>query len=234
MRWPRARSRRRWRSRCPPTPNTCSRSSPGRRTPTTRSIITVNRDHTELILNMWTPQSGELRTLITGRRALLDQRGSLCGPDLPRRRLSAVPLALRARRLHAPLSLRAGRHAGPATDPGRLDDRLLGVEPAHPGPARPRRSGGNLGLLHHHPNQSAGAPDRPRQHRHRRAGASLTAAGIPSLRPVRRRQLPGGPVLRRRHAADHTDREDGRKRCGGAGRGCRACPGPAPSSPASS
>jgi dipeptidyl-peptidase-4 len=27
-------------------------------------FITVNRDHTELILNMWTPQSGELRTLI--------------------------------------------------------------------------------------------------------------------------------------------------------------------------
>ena len=28
-------------------------------------FITVNRDHTELNLNMWTPQSGELRTLIT-------------------------------------------------------------------------------------------------------------------------------------------------------------------------
>ena len=27
-------------------------------------FITVNRDHTELILNMWTPQSGELRALI--------------------------------------------------------------------------------------------------------------------------------------------------------------------------
>ena len=27
-------------------------------------FITVNRDHTELALNMWTPQSGELRTLI--------------------------------------------------------------------------------------------------------------------------------------------------------------------------
>ena len=26
--------------------------------------ITVNRDHTELVLNMWTPQSGELRTLV--------------------------------------------------------------------------------------------------------------------------------------------------------------------------
>jgi dipeptidyl-peptidase-4 len=26
--------------------------------------ITMNRDHTELVLNMWTPQSGELRTLI--------------------------------------------------------------------------------------------------------------------------------------------------------------------------
>ena len=30
-------SRRRWRSRCPPAPNTCCRSSPGRRTPITRS-----------------------------------------------------------------------------------------------------------------------------------------------------------------------------------------------------
>ena len=37
MRWPRARPRRRWRSRCPPAPNTCCRSSPGRRTPITRS-----------------------------------------------------------------------------------------------------------------------------------------------------------------------------------------------------
>ena len=27
--------------------------------------ITVNRDHTKLALNMWTPQSGETRTLIT-------------------------------------------------------------------------------------------------------------------------------------------------------------------------
>ena len=41
-----------------------------------------------------------------------------------------------------------------------------------------------------------------------RAAAGLGAARIPPLGAVKRRPLPGGPILRRRHAADHADRED--------------------------
>ena len=79
-------------------------------------FITVNRDHTELILNMWTPQSGELRALIketapTGSTRIAMRRRSSSAARRRQRRW-AVPLALRARRVHAPLPLRAGRHAG--------------------------------------------------------------------------------------------------------------------------
>ncbi len=78
-------------------------------------FITVNRDHTELILNMWTPQSGELRALIKETAADWINEDRYAAPTLHRRRRQrrwAVPLALRTRRLHAPLPLRAGRHAG--------------------------------------------------------------------------------------------------------------------------
>ena len=74
-------------------------------------FITVNRDHTELILNMWTPQSGELRALIKETAADWINEDRYAAPIFIGRR-QPVPLALRARRVHAPLPLRAGRHAG--------------------------------------------------------------------------------------------------------------------------
>ena len=113
-------------------------------------FITVNRDHTELNLNMWTPQSGELRTLITETAPDWINEDRYVAPIfLPERR--AVPLALRARRLYAPLPVRGGRHARAPADAGRLDDRQLGLQPAHARPPGARGPFGRVGLLHQHP-----------------------------------------------------------------------------------
>ena len=136
--------------------------------------ITVNRDHTELILNMWTPQSGELRDPDQGKRTrtgstrIAMRRPIFLGDGA--RRWQFLWLSERDGFMHLYL-YDAGRHAGAAIDPGRLDDRLLGVEPAHPGPAGPRGPDGDLGVLHHHAKQPARAPDLSRQHRHRRAAS---------------------------------------------------------------
>ena len=46
--------------------------------------ITVNRDHTELTLNMWTPQSGEMRTLIKETDPAWINEDRYAAPDLHR------------------------------------------------------------------------------------------------------------------------------------------------------
>ena len=143
--------------------------------------ITVNRDHTELTLNMWTPQSGEVRTLITETGPVLDQRGPLCGPGLPRRADGQARqflwLSERDGFMHLYLYT-AGGQARPAVDPGRLDDRHLGLEPAHPGPPGPRGPGGTHGRI--------SSPRKPA----RWSGRS-TASTSPAASSSRSRREPG-------------------------------------------
>ena len=74
-------------------------------------FITVNRDHTKLALNRWTPQSGEPRTLIT-ETFRLDQRGTLCSPRLRRRRRQFLWVSERDGFMHLYLYARMGRWSG--------------------------------------------------------------------------------------------------------------------------
>ena len=124
-------------------------------------FITVNRDHTELMLNMWTPQSGELRTLIKET----DPTGSTRIAMRPRSSWATAAqflwLSERDGFMHLYLYTQEGKLVRQLTQGDWMIDTsawnlLTPGRPVHVDPA------GDLGVLHHHAEQPAGAADRPR------------------------------------------------------------------------
>ena len=155
-------------------------------------FITVNRDHTELILNMWTPQSGELRDPHHEETADWINEDRYAAPIFLRQAQDKSSgdggqflwLSERDGFMHLYLYAQDGTLVKQLTQGDWMIDSF-GVQPAYPGPARTRGSRGNLGVLHNHARRPAGAPDRARQPRHRRAEAGLGTSRIPPVRAVR-------------------------------------------------
>ena len=181
-------------------------------------FITVDRDHTVLRLCAYTPSSGRTRTVIKETSERLHQRGLLLRARVPAGR-QAVPLALGARRLHAPLPVLAHERAGAAAHAGRLAHRHDSVR--HPD----GRAAGLRG-----PGRARG-PTSTRRSRARWSGSSTASTSgpgssqqltrrprLPRAGALRRRALPRRPVLGHRHAAGDVHPGRDRRPRGAAGR----------------
>ena len=143
----------------------------------------MNRDHTKLTLNRWTPQSGETRTLITEEDPYWINEERYAAPIFLGDGEQFLWLSERDGFMHLYLYTAEGELVRQLTQGDWMIDSsawnlLTPGRPVHVDPA------GEWAYFITTRSQPAGAADRPRQHRHRRAGAGLAGAGIPSLRPV--------------------------------------------------
>ncbi len=126
--------------------------------------ITVNRDHTKLALNMWTPQSGETRTLITEEDPYWINEERYAAPiflgDGPSDAGQFLWVSERDGFMHLYLYDLDGTLVRQLTEGDWMInssawDLLTAGRPVHVDPDR------RLGVFHHDPSQSARAPDLP-------------------------------------------------------------------------
>ena len=101
--------------------------------------ITVNRDHTELALNRWIPQSGEMRTLIKETDPYWINEERYTAPIFLGDGSQFLWLSERDGFMHLYLYTIEGE-LRPPVNARRLDDRFHGVESTHPRPASAGRS----------------------------------------------------------------------------------------------